>query len=257
MLTLAGMSALIVGTRRVGAVVARRLAAEGVRQAIGYRGARTAADALAHEVMEAGPDAAAVHCDLGDEQSIRQAVDTAMHQFGGLDFVVNMASDYPRSPLASADGKSWDRAMVAARGAFLLNVYASRAMASNQGPTRGHLLHFGDWAAMETPYTDYLAYLTAKAAIHFMTRGFALELAGQGILVNAIAPGPTMRPPEIDKAAWDAEVVEAAPLKRESSANEIAEMVVALLRSETITGETIRIDSGRHIAGNPLPAKGP
>lgn len=257
MLALAETSALIVGTRRVGAVVARRLAVEGVRQAIGYRSARAEADALTREVMAAGADAVAVHCDLGDEQSIRQAVDTTVRQFGRLDFVVNMASDYPRTPLASADGKSWDGAMVAARGAFLLDVHASHAMASNQGPTRGHLLHFGDWAAMETPYADYLAYLTAKAAIHFMTRGFALELAAQGILVNAIAPGPTMRPPEIGKAAWDAEVVQAAPLKRESSANEIAEMVVTLLRSETITGETIRIDSGRHIAGNPLTATGP
>ena len=257
MLALAETSALIVGTRRVGAVVARRLAVEGVRQAIGYRSARAEADALTREVMAAGADAVAVPCDLGDEQSIRQAVDTTVRQFGRLDFVVNMASDYPRTPLASADGKSWDGAMVAARGAFLLDVHASHAMASNQGPTRGHLLHFGDWAAMETPYADYLAYLTAKAAIHFMTRGFALELAAQGILVNAIAPGPTMRPPEIGKAAWDAEVVQAAPLKRESSANEIAEMVVTLLRSETITGETIRIDSGRHIAGNPLTATGP
>ena len=84
-----------------------------------------------------------------------------------------------------------------------------------------------------------------------------MELAAQGILVNAIAPGPTMRPPEMDKAAWDAEVVQAAPLKRESSANEIAEMVVTLLRSETMTGEVIRVDSGSHITGNLLAATGP
>ena len=76
---------------------------------------------------------------------------------------------------------------------------------------------FGDWAAEETPYTGYLPYLTAKAAIHFMTRGLAAEVAPFGVRVNCIAPGPTMRPPEISVANWNRAIVDKAPLKIESS----------------------------------------
>ena len=82
-----------------------------------------------------------------------------------------------------------------------------------------------------------------------MTRAFAAELAPHRILVNSIAPGPTMRPPEISEESWERDVLAKAPLRRESSADEIAEVVAMLLKSETITGETIRVDSGRHIAG--------
>ena len=116
------------------------------------------------------------------------------------------------------------------------------------GPTRGHILQFGDWAAGETPYKDYLPYLTAKAAIQFMTRALAVELAKDGILVNTIAPGPTVRPPDISEEEWAAKVVSRTPLRRESSVDDIVELAVTLLRSETITGEVIRVDSGRHIA---------
>jgi NAD(P)-dependent dehydrogenase (short-subunit alcohol dehydrogenase family) len=173
----------------------------------------------------------------------------AAQELGGLSFVVNLASDYPRAPFNSLDGAAWDRAMAAARGSYLLAVQGARRMMGNDGPTRGHILQFSDWAAGETPYRDYLPYLTAKAAISFMTRAFAVELAPHGILVNAIAPGPTMRPPEISEEVWERDVLAQAPLRRESSADDIAELAVTLLRSETITGETFRVDSGRHLAG--------
>ena len=126
-------------------------------------------------------------------------------------------------------------------------------MMANPGPTRGHIIIFGDWAAGETPYRNHLPYLTAKAAVQFMARAFAAELAPHGVLVNAIAPGPTMRPPDISPESWQRNVLGQSPLRRESSAEEMAELVVTLLKSETITGETIRVDSGRHLAGPGVP----
>jgi enoyl-[acyl-carrier-protein] reductase (NADH) len=58
-----------------------------------------------------------------------------------------------------------------------------------------------------------------------------------------------MRPPEISEESWQRDVLARAPLKRESSPDDIADLIVTLLKSETITGETIRVDSGRHLAG--------
>ena len=248
-MTLQGKGALIVGARRVGAVLARRMAQEGVNLAIGYRSSATEAESLRDSLTGMGSRAFTVQGDLSHEAQVQAMVEQAVSTLGNLCFVVNLASDYPRAPLPLLDSVAWDGAMDTAKGSYLLTVHAARAMALNSGPTRGHIVLFGDWAAGETPYREYLPYLTAKAAVQFMTRAFAGELADHGILVNAIAPGPTMRPSDIAETDWQDRVVAQAPLRRESSADEIAELLITLLKSETITGETIRVDAGRHLAG--------
>lgn len=243
MLNLAGRGAIVAGTRRIGATVVERLAREGVKVAILYRSSRVEAQ---RQAKTAG--GAAIQADLTDEASVQAAVAEAKQALGDLSFCVNLAADYPRASFDQLDAAAWEAGIAAARGNFLLAVHAARAMFENEGPTRGHLIFFGDWAAGETPYLDFLPYLTGKAATQFMARGFALELARHGILVNCVLPGPTEPPPEMTKAGWDAALAQ-TPLHRESSEEDIAEMIVTLLRMETITGENIRIDSGRHIAG--------
>src|SRR5256885_1613009 len=83
-------------------------------------------------------------------------------------------------------------------------------------------------AAAATPFPGYLPYLTGKAAVHFLTRAFAVELASYGILVNAISPGPTMRPGEVSGSEWH-DNLQRTPLRRESSATEMAELIATLL----------------------------
>jgi len=248
LLELAGRGAIIAGSRRVGGVVAKRLAAEGVRIAIAYRNSQAAALELQEELRPLVDRTSAVQADLADESDVERLVSEARRELGDLSFCVNLASDYNRTPLDALNAAAWDRGMASAKGAFLLNLHAGRALMANSGPTRGHLITFGDWAADETIYHDYLPYLTSKAAMHFMVRAFALELAPFGILVNGILPGPTARPPDETDAAWAA-ALSRAPLHRESSAEEMAELVTALLKMETITGENIRVDSGRHLVG--------
>ena len=249
MLDLAGRGAMLIGTRRIGAAVARRLAREGVNLAISYRRSKSEAESLKAELQSTVERVCLVQGDVGIEEESKRMVDVAAEELGDLSYVVNLASDYQRTPFSSLDAAAWNASCDAAKGSYLVAVYAARRMMANPGPTRGHILLFSDWAARETPYRDYLTYLTSKAAIDFMTRAFAVELASHGILVNAIAPGPTMRPPDISEGEWQSDVLDRAPLRRESSADEIAEMVVTLLKSESITGETVRVDSGRHLAG--------
>ncbi|MDA1280274.1 MAG: SDR family oxidoreductase [Chloroflexi bacterium] len=241
--------ALLVGTRRVGERVALRLAEEGVNLAIVYRRSRDEAEKLQRAVSPSVDKTALMQADLSVENDVERIVKDSAEQLGGLHFVINLASDYPRAPFESLDSVAWDRAMGTAKSSYLLAVHAGRHLSRNPGRSRGHIVMFSDWAAGETPYVDYLPYLTAKAAVDFMTRGFAAELASKGIQVNSIAPGPTMRPPEISEQSWQDDVLAKAPLNRESSPDDIAEIIVALLKSETITGETIRVDSGRHLAG--------
>ena len=194
-------------------------------------------------------DTVLIQADLSDERQVIGAVKETVGALGGLDYVVNLASDYPYAPFDSLDGAAWDHAMGSARGSYLIGLHAAKQMRLNPRPNRGHIIMFGDWAAEETPYTDYLPYLTAKAAIHFMTRCLAAEVASFGVRVNAVAPGPTMRPPEITPEDWDRAIAAKAPLQLESSVNDIAEIIATLLRTSSITGEIVRVDSGRHIRG--------
>ena len=240
-------TALIVGAKRVGAVIAHRLAEDGVNLAIAYRSSASEAKSLVDSITTV--DTALVQADLSDEDQVVAAIQQTVESLGSLHYVINLASDYPCDPFDSLDGDAWDRAMDAAKGSYLLGVHAAKQMRHNAGPNRGHILFFGDWAAEETPYTDYLPYLTAKAAIHFMTRCLAAEVAEFGVRVNTIAPGPTMRPPEIPVAVWNRDVAAKAPLQQESSAQDIAEIIATLIRTSSVTGEIVRVDSGRHIRG--------
>ena len=240
-------AALIVGAKRVGQVVAHRLAEDGINLAVAYRSSAAEAQSLVDSINNV--DTALIRADLSEEYQVIGAVKETVGALGGLDYVVNLASDYPYAPFDSLDGAAWDRAMASAKGSYLIGLHAAKQMRQNPGPNRGHIIMFGDWAAEETPYTDYLPYLTAKASIHFMTRCLAAEVANFGVRVNAVAPGPTMRPPEITPEDWDRAIAAKAPLQLESSVNDIAEIIATLLRTSSITGEIVRVDSGRHIRG--------
>ena len=249
MIPLEGKGALIVGAKRLGSVVAKRLAEEGVNLAISYRNSAKEAETLRSSVAGMAKRTTLIQGDLAIEDDVKRMVDSANAELGNLSFVVNLASDYPKMPFNTLDAADWDTGMADAKGSYLLTLHAARVMENNLGPTRGHVILFGDSAAGEAPYTNYLPYLTAKAAVHFMTRAFAVELAAKGILVNTVAPGPTMRPPDIKESVWEQGIIARTPLKREASVAEMAELVVTILKSETITGETIRVDAGRHLSG--------
>jgi NAD(P)-dependent dehydrogenase (short-subunit alcohol dehydrogenase family) len=112
----------------------------------------------------------------------------------------------------------------------------------------GRIINFTDWvAASGRPrYPGYSPYYVAKAGVKALTETLALELAADQILVNAIAPGPILAPPEMTKEESDA-VVKSTPLGRWGGAEEIAKAVLFLVESDFVTGETIRVDGGRHI----------
>ncbi len=112
----------------------------------------------------------------------------------------------------------------------------------------GRIVNFSDWvAASRRPrYAGYLPYYVAKAGAIALTEALALELAADDILVNAIAPGPILAPPGTSPDELTA-IERATPLGRWGGEIEIAKAVLALVESDFVTGETIRVDGGRHL----------
>ena len=87
----------------------------------------------------------------------------------------------------------------------------------------------------------------AKAGVIALTEALALECAPDQILVNCVAPGPVVAPEDVSDAEFAA-VERATPLGHWGGEQEIATAVLALIASDFITGETIRVDGGRHLS---------
>lgn len=243
---LQGKAALITGGKRIGAVVAEQLAIRGVDVALTYARSRTDAEATAAAVTTLGRRALAVAADLANPDACAAAVTAAATALGRLDILINMASVYIQKPLDDTTLAEWEAPMdVDLRASYLCARAAIPHMRKQGG---GRIVNFADWvAASGRPrYRGYLPYYVAKAGVKALTEALALELAGDRILVNAVAPGPILAPPELS-AEEIAAVEDATPLGRWGGELEIARVVLGFLESDFVTGETIRVDGGRHL----------
>ncbi len=241
-----GKVALITGGRRIGAVVAATLAAAGVDVGLVYNRSQAEAAETQSAVQKLGRRAALIQADVTDERACANAVATTIRDLGRLDILINMASLYASKPFAGLTAADWDRQLaVDLRATFLFAHASAPAMKAAGG---GRIINFTDWvAASARPrYPGYSPYYVAKAGVKALTETLALELAAAQILVNAIAPGPILAPPEMSQEESDA-VVKSTPLGRWGGEGEIAKTVMFLIHSDFVTGETIRVDGGRHI----------
>jgi NAD(P)-dependent dehydrogenase (short-subunit alcohol dehydrogenase family) len=243
---LPGRVALITGGKRIGLVVARELAARGVDIALSYARSKSEAEQAADLVRAAGRRALVAQADLSVPEACDTLVRSVVDTFGRVDILVNMASVYTQRPFADLTAADWDATIdVDLRAAFLC-AHAAAPFMRRQGG--GRIINFSDWLARSgrPRYLGFLPYYVAKAGAMALTEALALELAGDNILVNAIAPGPILAPP----GTTDEEsrlVEQATPLGRWGGEIEIAKAILALLDSEFVTGETVRVDGGRHI----------
>jgi NAD(P)-dependent dehydrogenase (short-subunit alcohol dehydrogenase family) len=238
--------ALITGGKRIGAAVAEGLAARGVDVALSYSRSPIEAMAAADRVRAAGRRGETYHADLSQPTTGPALVRSVADALGGLDILINMASVYVHTPFDELEAADWNAVLdVDLRSAFLCARAAAPHMRQRGG---GRIISFSDWIARSgrPRYKGYLPYYVAKAGVIALTEALALELASDNILVNAIAPGPILAPAGTTDEELRA-VEKATPLGRWGGELEIVKGVLALLESDFITGETLRIDGGRHV----------
>jgi NAD(P)-dependent dehydrogenase (short-subunit alcohol dehydrogenase family) len=238
--------ALITGGKRIGAVVALELARQGSDIGLCYNRSRGEAEQTAAGIEELGRRVFLKQANLTKASDCEAFVDESATALGRLDILVNMASIYVSKPFGELTVEEFDENLaVDLRSAFVCSRAAVPHMRRAGG---GSIINFSDWLSRSgrPRYQGYLPYYVAKTAVIGLTEALALELASDRILVNAIAPGPILAPSETTDDELAA-VEKSTPLGSWGGEKAISDAVLALLGCDFITGETVRVDGGRHV----------
>jgi len=233
-------AALITGAgRRIGAAIARALADAGYAVVLHAR-ARADAEALAQEIVARGGRAHVVLADLADHQAVRGLM-TAAAVFGPVSLLVNNASTFEPDDIATLERGSFERAIAVNLAAplFLAQAFAAQA------PGGASIVNILDQRVFK-PTPRFLSYTLSKSALQTATVTLAQALAPK-VRVNAVAPGPTLPSPRQSEAQF-AEQAATLPLQKGPGPEDIAAAVVYLAKAKSVTGVTIAVDGGQHVA---------
>ncbi len=242
--SIAGRVAIVTGAASgMGRATALLLASEGAKVAI------TDLDLAACEAVaaEAGPDAKAFALDVSDGAAIRHVVGGVAAHFGGIDILINNAGVSSFAPLDAEDEYEaiWHRAI-----AVMLTAHQRMVRAALPWLRRSDAARIVNIASTEglgaTPGDT--PYVAAKTGVTGLTRGLAVDLGKEGIMVNCICPGPirtgmTDTVPEEDKAVF---ARRRTALRRYGEPEEVAHVTLSLVlpAASYITGAVIPVDGG-------------
>ena len=241
---LAGKTAVITGAASgIGRATAERVAAEGAALLLNDRDAvplQAVADALARN----GAAVRAVAGDVSSEADVRAMMDAAVAAFGAIDILVANAGLIPETDLAHASLELWERTMATnGRGMFLCCKYAAAAMVPRG---TGSIVCLSSISAC-AGQPGQAVYGPSKYIASGLTKHLAIDLAGKGVRVNAVAPG-TIRTPAVERMdkAGIARMESLHPIGRLGRPEEVAAAILFLASDEAsfITGAVLPVDGG-------------
>ncbi len=254
---LAGKTALITGAASgIGRATALLFAAEGARVAVADIDEAGAAD-VTNEIASASGGAVAVPGDVSTDAGAGAIVGEVLARLGRVDVLVNSAGINQNRQLADLTDEFVERLFsVNLKGTLFMAKHAARAMIRAGG---GAIVNVASATAVR-PRPDMPVYASTKGAVVSLTRSMAIDLAADGIRVNAVSPGSTDTP-MLDRtyaAMPDSEElrsrnIQAVPLKREGRPSEIGRVILFLASDEAsyVTGQIVGVDGGT-TAGTPL-----
>jgi NAD(P)-dependent dehydrogenase (short-subunit alcohol dehydrogenase family) len=247
-----GKVLLITGASRgIGAATALEAAKDGWRVAVNFLQDEAAADAVVAAIVTSGGQACAIQADVSGSAAIKILFAETEQRLGPIKGLVNNAG--------VVDEKSRVEDMSAARiermfainaiGPMLCCIEAVKRMSTRRGGTGGAIVNLSSAAARLGSSGEYVDYAASKAAIDTFTKGLALEVAEEGIRVNAVRPGIIDTDIHASGGQPDriGRVSPLVPMKRAGSPDEVAQTIVWLLsgKASYITGTTVDVSGGR------------
>ncbi len=247
-----GEIALVTGAARgIGAETARHLATAGYQLVVNYRSDASAAEAVVASIAEAGGQAAAVQADISLDEDVQGLFRYIDEMPGTLRALVNNAGIL--GPQCSVLDLTAERIEQIFRtnvtGSFLCCREAVQRMSTSRGGVGGAIVNVSSMAALLGSPNEYVDYAASKAAVDTLTRGLALEVADQGIRVNAVRPGLIYtdmhasggEPGRVDR------LKSTVPMGRGGEVAEVAAAIAWLLSDEAsfTTGSFIDVSGGR------------
>jgi NAD(P)-dependent dehydrogenase (short-subunit alcohol dehydrogenase family) len=239
--TASSPTALITGGgRRIGRAIALALSRAGFAVVLHAHRSRAEAEQLAAGIAGKGGRATVVLADLTDADAVRGLIPAAA-AFGPLTLLVNNAGAFEPDEIGTLDRATFERTIAVNLAAplFLAQAFAAQA------PTGASIVNVTDQRVFK-PTPRFLSYTLSKSALTTATVTLAQALA-PAIRVNAVAPGPTLPSPRQTPEQFAAQAA-SLPLKQGPTPQDIAAAVVYLAQANAVTGVTIAVDGGQHLA---------
>ncbi len=233
--------------RRVGRAIALELARHGSDIALHCHHVTDEAEATAAELRALGARCALLPAELGDEAQARALVPQAVERLGALDAVVNNASLFEHDDVQGFGYAAMERHWRANTGGPIVLAQALHAHLAARD-ARGCVVNLLD-QKLWNPNPDHLSYTLSKAALESATTLLAMALAPR-LRVAGVAPGVTLPSGPMSDAEF-ARAHRMTPLERSSTPEDIAQAVRFVLDAPAVTGTTILVDGGQHLAAQP------
>lgn len=240
-----GKVAVVTGASRgIGKGIALELARQGASIAIVYRSEEEKANEVVQKIQALGSEAIAIKCDVSSSENVATMHDAVMEKWGRADFIINNAGIHQHLKSWELSEEDWHKVLdVNLTGAFLVSKAFTKHMIEKKF---GKIVHISSCVAFTG--TDHeVHYAASKGGLFSLTKSHALELAGHGINVNAIAPGYI----ETDMLVFDEvhplnTVLKTIPQHRLGQPQDIARAVKFLCSADSdyITGQVIHVNGG-------------
>lgn len=238
-------TALVTGASRgIGRQIAISLAAEGAFVIVNYNGSKERAEQVVKEITEKGGKAAAVCCDVADNDACEEMVKNLITEYGRVDILVNNAGITRDNLLMKMSEQEFDDVInTNLKGAFHTIRHLSRYFLKQRS---GRIINISSVSGI-TGNAGQANYSASKAGVIGLTKSVARELASRGITANAVAPG--MVDTEMTEVLSDSikeQMLEQIPLRRIGNPQDIADAVVFLAsdKASYITGQVLTVDGG-------------
>ena len=229
------------GATRIGAAIAKKLSGNKVEIVIHFNKSRTKAIALKKELEKNGTKIYLVKGNLNKEEDIKKIIKSSKKYLKYFDCLINNASMFENDKLENFSSESWSKHLnINLKAPAIL----TREFAKNVKGKNNNVINIIDQRVFKlTPF--FFSYTLSKTGLYTLTKTSAMSLAPK-IRVNGIAPGPTIKNKRQSEIHFKKQYL-ATPLKKQVNVDEISSAVDFFIKTSSITGQVISIDSGQSL----------